>query len=179
MSAWGRSSACGAAGVSTRKQKQGHCHLGYSSMGLCHRQVGARIRGKQHKVQGTAGGAEAHGCMPAVLGGDQWLCWGRSSTRLRQKGRSGVFFVRPVVCLTSHVSFPCRTHRHAAGVARQNTGSGEQSPSARSRHRQQAKSTQHAGMANGTANGTGEPALVGGGGDRARGCVLWEKMNFC
>ncbi|KAM6353983.1 NEDD4-like E3 ubiquitin-protein ligase WWP2 isoform 3-T3 [Alca torda] len=46
-----------------------------------------------------------------------------------------------------------RTHRHAAGVARQNTGSGEQSPSARSRHRQQVKSTQHAGMANGTANG--------------------------
>ncbi|XP_035753932.1 NEDD4-like E3 ubiquitin-protein ligase WWP2 [Egretta garzetta] len=48
-----------------------------------------------------------------------------------------------------------RTHRHAAGVARQNTGSGEQSPSARSRHRQEAKSTQHASMANGTANGTG------------------------
>ncbi|NXJ34240.1 WWP2 ligase, partial [Ciconia maguari] len=47
-----------------------------------------------------------------------------------------------------------RTHRHAAGVARQNTGSGEQSASARSRHRQQAKSTQHASMANGTANGT-------------------------
>ncbi|XP_054696887.1 NEDD4-like E3 ubiquitin-protein ligase WWP2 isoform X2 [Grus americana] len=47
-----------------------------------------------------------------------------------------------------------RTHRHAAGAARQNAGSGEQSPSARSRHRQQAKSTQHAGMANGTANGT-------------------------
>ncbi|XP_026712815.1 LOW QUALITY PROTEIN: NEDD4-like E3 ubiquitin-protein ligase WWP2 [Athene cunicularia] len=47
-----------------------------------------------------------------------------------------------------------RTHRHAAGAARQNTGSGEQSPSARSRHRQQAKSSQHSGMANGTANGT-------------------------
>ncbi|KAM6250926.1 NEDD4-like E3 ubiquitin-protein ligase WWP2 [Spheniscus humboldti] len=47
-----------------------------------------------------------------------------------------------------------RTHRHAGGVARQNTGSGEQSPSTRSRHRQQAKSTQHASMANGTANGT-------------------------
>uniref|UniRef100_A0A8C0IHN7 NEDD4-like E3 ubiquitin-protein ligase WWP2 n=1 Tax=Bubo bubo TaxID=30461 RepID=A0A8C0IHN7_BUBBB len=57
-----------------------------------------------------------------------------------------------------------RTHRHAAGVARQNTGSGEQSPSARSRHRQQAKSSLHTGMANGTANGTGEPALLGGGG---------------
>uniref|UniRef100_A0A8B9N1C3 E3 ubiquitin-protein ligase n=1 Tax=Accipiter nisus TaxID=211598 RepID=A0A8B9N1C3_9AVES len=47
-----------------------------------------------------------------------------------------------------------RTHRHAAGAARQNTGSGEQSPSTRSRHRQQAKSAQHAGMANGTANDT-------------------------
>ncbi|NXM33955.1 WWP2 ligase, partial [Oxyruncus cristatus] len=47
-----------------------------------------------------------------------------------------------------------RTHRHVAGVARGNTGSGEQSPSARSRHRQQAKSTQHASMANGTANST-------------------------
>uniref|UniRef100_A0A8C3V724 E3 ubiquitin-protein ligase n=1 Tax=Catharus ustulatus TaxID=91951 RepID=A0A8C3V724_CATUS len=34
-----------------------------------------------------------------------------------------------------------RTHRHAAGTARGNTGSGEQSPSARSRHRQQAKSS--------------------------------------
>ncbi|XP_074737748.1 NEDD4-like E3 ubiquitin-protein ligase WWP2 isoform X1 [Strix uralensis] len=54
-----------------------------------------------------------------------------------------------------------RTHRHAAGVARQNAGSGEQSPSARSRHRQQAKSSLHTGMANGTANGTGEPALLG------------------
>ncbi|NWR66576.1 WWP2 ligase, partial [Bucorvus abyssinicus] len=45
-----------------------------------------------------------------------------------------------------------RMHRRAAGVVRQNTGSGEQSPSSRSRHRQQAKSTQHAGMANGTAS---------------------------
>lgn len=50
--------------------------------------------------------------------------------------------------------FPSRTHRHAAGVTRQNTGSGEQSPSARSRHRQPAKSVQHAGMANGTATST-------------------------
>ncbi|XP_064884312.1 NEDD4-like E3 ubiquitin-protein ligase WWP2 isoform X1 [Columba livia] len=47
-----------------------------------------------------------------------------------------------------------RTHRHAAGVTRQNTGSGEQSPSARSRHRQPAKSVQHTGMANGTATST-------------------------
>ncbi|KFP19195.1 NEDD4-like E3 ubiquitin-protein ligase WWP2 [Egretta garzetta] len=54
-----------------------------------------------------------------------------------------------------------RTHRHAAGVARQNTGSGEQSPSARSRHRQEAKSTQHASMANGTANGTENLLLMG------------------
>ncbi|XP_040471737.1 NEDD4-like E3 ubiquitin-protein ligase WWP2 isoform X4 [Falco naumanni] len=54
-----------------------------------------------------------------------------------------------------------RMHRHAAGAARQNTGSGEQSPSARSRHRQQAKSTQHAGMANGTANGTVNGEAVG------------------
>lgn len=92
--------------------------------------------------------------------------------------------MRPEVCLTSYVLFPCRTHRRAAGVARQNTGSGEQSPSSRSRQRQQAKSMQHAGMANGTAsstangmangtassmangtaNGTGDPALVGRGG---------------
>ncbi|NXE14099.1 WWP2 ligase, partial [Lophotis ruficrista] len=47
-----------------------------------------------------------------------------------------------------------RTHRLATGAGRQNAGSGEQSPSARSRHRQQAKSAQHVGMANGTANGT-------------------------
>nr|XP_030138408.3 NEDD4-like E3 ubiquitin-protein ligase WWP2 isoform X1 [Taeniopygia guttata] len=51
-----------------------------------------------------------------------------------------------------------RTHRHAAGAARGNTGSGEQSPGARSRHRQQAKSSQHTStatsMANCVANGT-------------------------
>ncbi|XP_063266635.1 NEDD4-like E3 ubiquitin-protein ligase WWP2 isoform X2 [Prinia subflava] len=54
-----------------------------------------------------------------------------------------------------------RTHRHAAGAARGGTGAGEQSPSARSRHRQQAKSSQHTStatstattMANGMANG--------------------------
>ncbi|XP_065517316.1 NEDD4-like E3 ubiquitin-protein ligase WWP2 isoform X1 [Lathamus discolor] len=46
-----------------------------------------------------------------------------------------------------------RTHRHVAGVARQNVGSGEQSPGARSRHRQQAKGTQHTSVANGMANG--------------------------
>uniref|UniRef100_A0A8C3MP93 E3 ubiquitin-protein ligase n=1 Tax=Geospiza parvula TaxID=87175 RepID=A0A8C3MP93_GEOPR len=50
-----------------------------------------------------------------------------------------------------------RTHRHAAGAARGNAGSGEQSPSARSRHRQQTKSSQHTStatsMANGVANG--------------------------
>uniref|UniRef100_A0A672U8T6 E3 ubiquitin-protein ligase n=1 Tax=Strigops habroptila TaxID=2489341 RepID=A0A672U8T6_STRHB len=49
-----------------------------------------------------------------------------------------------------------RTHRHVAGVARQSTGSGEQSPGARSRHRQQAKSTQHTSMANGVANVNGD-----------------------
>uniref|UniRef100_A0A8C9N1W8 HECT-type E3 ubiquitin transferase n=1 Tax=Serinus canaria TaxID=9135 RepID=A0A8C9N1W8_SERCA len=59
-----------------------------------------------------------------------------------------------------------RTHRHVAGAARGNTGSGEQSPSARSRHRQQAKSSQHTstatsmanGVATSTANGTDRPA---------------------
>ncbi|KAM6300430.1 NEDD4-like E3 ubiquitin-protein ligase WWP2 [Aegotheles albertisi] len=70
-----------------------------------------------------------------------------------------------------------RTHRHAAGVARQNTGSGEQSPSARSRHRQQAKSTQHAGTANGTANGTGGPALAGLNRD-ATGAVDMEEERL-
>uniref|UniRef100_A0A8C3NN16 E3 ubiquitin-protein ligase n=1 Tax=Cyanoderma ruficeps TaxID=181631 RepID=A0A8C3NN16_9PASS len=51
-----------------------------------------------------------------------------------------------------------RTHRHAAGAARGSAGTGEQSPSARSRHRQQGKSSQHTStatsMANGMANGT-------------------------
>ncbi|NWT21615.1 WWP2 ligase, partial [Vireo altiloquus] len=51
-----------------------------------------------------------------------------------------------------------RTHRHAAGAARGTAGSGEQSPSARSRHRQQPKSSQHTStatsMANGIATGT-------------------------
>ncbi|RMC09397.1 hypothetical protein DUI87_14405 [Hirundo rustica rustica] len=47
-----------------------------------------------------------------------------------------------------------RTHRHAAGAARGNAGSGEQSPSARSRHRQQPKSSQHTSVANGTATST-------------------------
>uniref|UniRef100_A0A8C9N3Q5 HECT-type E3 ubiquitin transferase n=1 Tax=Serinus canaria TaxID=9135 RepID=A0A8C9N3Q5_SERCA len=55
-----------------------------------------------------------------------------------------------------------RTHRHVAGAARGNTGSGEQSPSARSRHRQQAKSSQHTStatsMANGVATSTDRPA---------------------
>ncbi|NXE54575.1 WWP2 ligase, partial [Casuarius casuarius] len=46
-----------------------------------------------------------------------------------------------------------RTHRHSAGAARQNTGSGEQSPGTRNRHRLQAKSQNHAGMTNGTVNG--------------------------
>uniref|UniRef100_A0A8C9N294 E3 ubiquitin-protein ligase n=1 Tax=Serinus canaria TaxID=9135 RepID=A0A8C9N294_SERCA len=46
-----------------------------------------------------------------------------------------------------------RTHRHVAGAARGNTGSGEQSPSARSRHRQQAKSSQHTSTATSMANG--------------------------
>uniref|UniRef100_A0A803VE86 E3 ubiquitin-protein ligase n=1 Tax=Ficedula albicollis TaxID=59894 RepID=A0A803VE86_FICAL len=59
-----------------------------------------------------------------------------------------------------------RTHRHAAGAARGGTGSGEQSPSARSRHRQQPKSSQHTSTANGTANGTAglspvSPSLCG------------------
>ncbi|XP_051485798.1 NEDD4-like E3 ubiquitin-protein ligase WWP2 isoform X5 [Apus apus] len=48
------------------------------------------------------------------------------------------------------------THRHAAGVARQNTGSGEQSPSARSRHWQQAKGAQHNGTVNGDAAGSAD-----------------------
>ncbi|NXA35030.1 WWP2 ligase, partial [Eudromia elegans] len=47
-----------------------------------------------------------------------------------------------------------RTHRHSAGVARQNSGSGEQSPGARTRHRGQAKSQSPAGVTNGTASGT-------------------------
>uniref|UniRef100_A0A8D2NNU2 E3 ubiquitin-protein ligase n=1 Tax=Zosterops lateralis melanops TaxID=1220523 RepID=A0A8D2NNU2_ZOSLA len=47
-----------------------------------------------------------------------------------------------------------RTHRHAAGAARGNGGPGEQSPSARSRHRQQAKSSQHTSTATSMANGT-------------------------
>ncbi|KAM9228031.1 NEDD4-like E3 ubiquitin-protein ligase WWP2 [Leptosomus discolor] len=80
-----------------------------------------------------------------------------------------------------------RTHRHASGVARQNTGSGEQSPSARSRHRQQAKSTQHASMANGTANGTvlsartgftledGEMSVLGVNGDAAGAADVEEE----
>uniref|UniRef100_A0A672U8U0 E3 ubiquitin-protein ligase n=1 Tax=Strigops habroptila TaxID=2489341 RepID=A0A672U8U0_STRHB len=55
-----------------------------------------------------------------------------------------------------------RTHRHVAGVARQSTGSGEQSPGARSRHRQQAKSTQHTSMANGVANDVEEERPVAG-----------------
>ncbi|XP_066050940.1 NEDD4-like E3 ubiquitin-protein ligase WWP2 isoform X3 [Chamaea fasciata] len=47
-----------------------------------------------------------------------------------------------------------RTHRHAAGAAWGNAGTGEQSPSARSRHRQQAKSSQHTSTATSTANST-------------------------
>ncbi|XP_050572631.1 NEDD4-like E3 ubiquitin-protein ligase WWP2, partial [Cygnus atratus] len=47
-----------------------------------------------------------------------------------------------------------RTHRHAAAAARQGAGSGEQSPSARSRHRQPAKSQAPTSAMNGTANGT-------------------------
>uniref|UniRef100_A0A8B9NR65 E3 ubiquitin-protein ligase n=1 Tax=Apteryx owenii TaxID=8824 RepID=A0A8B9NR65_APTOW len=58
-----------------------------------------------------------------------------------------------------------RTHRHSAGVARQNTGNGEQSPSTRNRHRLQAKSQNHAGMTNGTANG----AVNGDSADAADG----------
>uniref|UniRef100_A0A803VHP0 E3 ubiquitin-protein ligase n=1 Tax=Ficedula albicollis TaxID=59894 RepID=A0A803VHP0_FICAL len=64
---------------------------------------------------------------------------------------SGIFHA---VSLTCCAPFPHRTHRHAAGAARGGTGSGEQSPSARSRHRQQPKSSQHTSTANGTANGT-------------------------
>ncbi|NXM39833.1 WWP2 ligase, partial [Gymnorhina tibicen] len=54
-----------------------------------------------------------------------------------------------------------RTHRHAAGAARGNTGSGEQSPSARSRHRQQAKSSQHTSTATSMANGTATSMVNG------------------
>ncbi|KAJ7415892.1 NEDD4-like E3 ubiquitin-protein ligase WWP2 [Willisornis vidua] len=64
-----------------------------------------------------------------------------------------------------------RTHRHMAGGARGNSGSGEQSPSARSRHRQQAKGTQHASMANGTANGTASSTASGTASSVANGAV--------
>lgn len=105
---------------------------------------------RQHEAPGTAqsSGTELYpgpsqGTPVAVLGG--------SSRRPGQKDRSGVFHVMSV---TSCVPFPCRTHRHAAGAARGNTGNGEQSPSARSRHRQQAKSSQHTSTAASMANGT-------------------------
>ncbi|XP_010134384.1 PREDICTED: NEDD4-like E3 ubiquitin-protein ligase WWP2, partial [Buceros rhinoceros silvestris] len=62
-----------------------------------------------------------------------------------------------------------RTHRRAAGVARQNTGSGEQSPSSRSRNRQQAKNVQHVGMANGTASSTANGMANGTAGSMANG----------
>lgn len=88
------------------------------------------------------------------LGEADGCAGGKAAKEQGRRSRSGVFFVRPLVCLTSCVSFPTRTHRHTAGVTRQNTGSGEQSPSARSRHRQPAKSVQHTGMANGTATST-------------------------
>ncbi|KFO63401.1 NEDD4-like E3 ubiquitin-protein ligase WWP2 [Corvus brachyrhynchos] len=54
-----------------------------------------------------------------------------------------------------------RTHRHVAGAARGNAGSGEQSPSARSRHRQQAKSSQHTSTATSMANGTATSMVNG------------------
>lgn len=68
-----------------------------------------------------------------------------------ERDSSGIFHG---MSLTSCAPFPRRTHRHAAGTARGNTGSGEQSPSARSRHRQQAKSSQHTSTATSMANGT-------------------------
>lgn len=46
VGAWGHSSARGAAGVSTRKQKQGFWHPGYSSMGLRHWQSSALTCGQ-------------------------------------------------------------------------------------------------------------------------------------
>ncbi|NXO61881.1 WWP2 ligase, partial [Phainopepla nitens] len=54
-----------------------------------------------------------------------------------------------------------RTHRHAAAAARAGPGSGEQSPSARSRHRQQPKSSQHTSTATSMANGVANGAASG------------------
>ncbi|XP_040563054.2 NEDD4-like E3 ubiquitin-protein ligase WWP2 isoform X4 [Gallus gallus] len=55
-----------------------------------------------------------------------------------------------------------RTHRLAAGASRQGAGSGEQSPNARSRHRQPPKSlTPSSSMANGTASSTVNGDVVG------------------
>ncbi|XP_046755477.1 NEDD4-like E3 ubiquitin-protein ligase WWP2 isoform X5 [Gallus gallus] len=54
------------------------------------------------------------------------------------------------------------THRLAAGASRQGAGSGEQSPNARSRHRQPPKSlTPSSSMANGTASSTVNGDVVG------------------
>uniref|UniRef100_A0A8C9EGJ3 E3 ubiquitin-protein ligase n=1 Tax=Pavo cristatus TaxID=9049 RepID=A0A8C9EGJ3_PAVCR len=54
-----------------------------------------------------------------------------------------------------------RTHRLAAGASRQGAGSGEQSPNARSRHRQPPKSPTPTSMANGTASSTVNGDVVG------------------
>uniref|UniRef100_A0A8C5J6E6 E3 ubiquitin-protein ligase n=1 Tax=Junco hyemalis TaxID=40217 RepID=A0A8C5J6E6_JUNHY len=93
------------------------------------------------------GPAVALGSVPVVPDGSQVPGRDPSSTAVGTEGRhqppsTNCFGSRP------------RTHRHAAGAARGNAGSGEQSPSARSRHRQQAKSSQHTSTATSMANGT-------------------------
>ncbi|XP_006860264.1 PREDICTED: NEDD4-like E3 ubiquitin-protein ligase WWP2 [Chrysochloris asiatica] len=45
-----------------------------------------------------------------------------------------------------------RTHRHSGGSARTTTGSSEQSPCTRNRHRQPVKNPSHSGLPNGTVN---------------------------
>ncbi|POI35136.1 hypothetical protein CIB84_001112 [Bambusicola thoracicus] len=63
-------------------------------------------------------------------------------------------------CFTFPIAF-CLTHRLAAGASRQGAGSGEQSPNARSRHRQPPKSPTPSSMANGTASSTVNGDVVG------------------
>ncbi|PNJ61577.1 NEDD4-like E3 ubiquitin-protein ligase WWP2 isoform X3 [Pongo abelii] len=61
-----------------------------------------------------------------------------------------------------------RTHRHSGASARTTPATGEQSPGARSRHRQPVKNSGHSGLANGTVNDEPttatdpeEPSVVG------------------
>ncbi|KAI1235653.1 hypothetical protein IHE44_0002538 [Lamprotornis superbus] len=125
--------------------------------------VGSRERAQAHpSLPSSLGGAALlqpssslpHGSAPSLAGSAPSLpAWshvpGRdpTSTAVATEGRqqppsTNCFGSRP------------RTHRHVAGAARGNAGSGEQSPSARSRHRQQAKSSQHTSTATSMANGT-------------------------